>query len=49
MSKSQQLRKLQMRINELESDVARKDKIIANFNKRAKGELGDFLNKEAQK
>lgn len=43
MNKGQQLRKLQLRINELESENERKDKIITQYRERDEGKIGDFV------
>lgn len=49
MSKSQKLRELQEEINHLKFELEKKDKIIVEFQKRAKPELQDFIKKKGVK
>lgn len=46
MSKAQKLRELQEEINRLKAGWEERDKIIAEFQKRAKPELQDFAKKK---
>jgi hypothetical protein len=49
MSKAEQLRFMQNKINMLTAELTRKDRLLAEYKKRDKPIVQDFFKKEAEK